>query len=375
MKKIAFFGNTLWSMYNFRRHVICAIKSVGYDVVIFAPADTEYELAFQNLGIKCHAISMSRKSCNPLHDLWLYMKVLWCLHHERIDLLFCYTIKPNIWGGLAAATLHIPFIAFVCGLGHSMIRNGYLFRIIKYLYTFSFRFAYEVWFINSDDRQIMEEHKIIRHEKSRLLKGEGIDCSRFSCSASCSERFIFLLSARMLWEKGIAEFVKAAGILKERYPGIRCQLLGFVDSGNPSGITRETLELWSKDGCVEYLGSVSDVVPFVEAADCIVLPSYYREGIPFSLLEGAAAGKPLIAAQSPGCTEVVLENVTGFLCKPRDAEDLAEKMEKLLLLPLSERRKMGMQGRKLVEEAFSINKIIPQYLQVISVVFSDQKQG
>ena len=284
------------------------------------------------------------------------------------------TIKPNIWGGLAAATLHIPFIAFVCGLGHSMIRNGYLFRIIKYLYTFSFRFAYEVWFINSDDRQIMEEHKIIRHEKSRLLKGEGIDCSRFSCSASCSERFVFLLSARMLWEKGIAEFVKAAGILKERYPDIRCQLLGFVDSGNPSGIPRETLELWSKDGCVEYLGSVSDVVPFVEAADCIVLPSYYREGIPFSLLEGAAAGKPLIAAQSPGCTEVVLENVTGFLCKPRDAEDLAEKMEKLLLLPLPERRKLGMLGRKLVEETFSINKIIPQYLQVISVVFSDQKQ-
>ena len=116
------------------------------------------------------------------------------------------------------------------------------------------------------------------------------------------------------------------------------------------------------------------MVPFVEAADCIVLPSYYREGIPFSLLEGAAAGKPLIAAQSPGCTEVVLENVTGFLCKPRDAEDLAEKMEKLLLLPLPERRKLGMLGRKLVEETFSINKIIPQYLQVISVVFSDQKQ-
>ena len=221
MKKIAFFGNTLWSMYNFRRHVICAMKAAGYDVVVFAPHDPEYEAAFQNSGVKCHAISMSRKSCNPLHDLWLYMKILWLLHRERIDLLFCYTVKPNIWGGLAAATLHIPFIAFVCGLGHSMICRSYLFWIIKHLYMLSFRFAYEIWFINSDDQRIMIEHKITAYEKSRLLKGEGIDCSRFSCLLSRSENFTFLLSARMLWEKGIAEFVKAAGILKSRYPDIR----------------------------------------------------------------------------------------------------------------------------------------------------------
>ena len=301
------------------------------------------------------------------------MKILWLLHRERIDLLFCYTVKPNIWGGLAAATLHIPFIAFVCGLGHSMICRSYLFWIIKHLYMLSFRFAYEIWFINSDDQRIMIEHKITAYEKSRLLKGEGIDCSRFSCLLSRSENFTFLLSARMLWEKGIAEFVKAAGILKSRYPDIRCRLLGFVDSGNPSGIPKETLESWNNDGYVEYLGSVSDVVPFVEAADCIVLPSYYREGIPFSLLEGAAAGKPLIAARTPGCIDIVLENVTGFLCNPRDAEDLAEKMEKLLLLTPAERRKMGMQGRKLVEENFSVDKIIPQYLKVISGVFPDQK--
>lgn len=373
MKKIAFFGNTIWSMYNFRRHVICAVKSAGYDVVVFAPPDSQYELAFQKLGVKCHTLSMSRKSCNPLHDLWLYLKLLWLLHHERIDFLFCYTIKPNIWGGLAAATLRLPFIAFVCGLGHSMICRGALFRIVKWLYKLSFQFVREVWFINSDDRQIMIEQKITQYEKSKLLKGEGIDCSRFSCSPSSSERFIFLLSARMLWEKGIAEFVKAACILKSRYPNIRCQLLGFVDSGNPSGIPRETLESWNHDGYVEYLGSVSDVVPFVEAADCIVLPSYYREGIPFSLLEGAAAGKPLIAARSPGCTDVVEENYNGFLCNPRDATDLAEKMEKLLLLPPLERRKMGMRGRKLVEDNFSIHKIIPQYLQTISAVFSDQR--
>jgi len=226
-----------------------------------------------------------------------------------------------------------------------------------------------VFFQNDDDRTLFLEKGLVKRAQSDLLPGSGIDLVHFNAMnygaiEHNENNLVFLMVARLLWDKGVREYVDAARIVKKRYPETRFQLLGFLDVKNQTAVPREEVELWVREGIVEYLGTSDDVRPFLAASDCVVLPSY-REGTPRSLLEAAAMAKPLIATDVPGCREVVQEGVNGYLCEVCNANDLADTMLQLIVMPLELRLQMGTQSRNMAETRFDEQIVIRKYLKVI----------
>jgi len=278
-----------------------------------------------------------------------------------------YTIKPNIYASVAAGALGIPVINNVSGLGTLFIESGPVTRLVQRMYRIAMRRSAKVFFQNNDDMAVFLDAGLVHPGVTERIPGSGVDTGRFALAEAGrnSKHFTFLLPARLLWHKGVGEFVAAAKALKTKYPHTRFQLLGFLDVANRSAITRAQVEVWVHEGLVEYLGVTDNVVEPFGAADCVVLPSYYREGVPRSLLEAASVGKPIITTHSVGCKEVVDEGVNGFLCAPRDAEDLAAKMERMMNLSQSERITMGLRGREKMIREFDERFVIDRYMSAI----------
>jgi glycosyltransferase involved in cell wall biosynthesis len=235
------------------------------------------------------------------------------------------------------------------------------------MYRFALKKASEVWFLNNDDRNYFIQNNIIEDKKSFVLPGEGIDTTSFNCETAYQIKptLTFLLIGRIIKEKGIAEYVTAARILKQKGYSVECQLAGFYDFKNPSSIAHKKFFNWVSSGLITYLGSTDDVKPLIEKADCIVLPSY-REGLPLSLLEGASMCRPLIAADTAGCRDIVVHGINGFLCPEKDGEGLAIAMEEFYHLSPAERLKMGREARKLAVGKFVQEKIHAIYFDKIS---------
>lgn len=365
--KIAFVGNTAWGMFNFRRPVLQYLVSLGHKIIVITPYDEEFQGRLHSMGCRCISVRMEAKGSNPLKDIRTMLHIRKNLKVEKVDCCFFYTIKPNIFGSFAAASLNIPYITVVTGLGYVFGVNNWISQIAKKLYKQAFKKAMQIWFLNSDDIAVFVREKLVKKDQVYLLNGDGIDMSRFELAHNDALNVSFLLIARMLWDKGIGEYVKAARLLKSKYPEVRFKLLGFLGVDNPAAISQEQMDVWIEQGDIEYLGGTGDVRPYINESSCIVLPSY-REGVPFTLLEGAASGKPLIAADSVGCKEVVENGVNGYLCKVKDAEDLARCMEMIILMPYQERLKMGLKGREKVKREFEISIVIDKYCQVLNEV-------
>jgi len=291
----------------------------------------------------------------------------------RPDLILHYTIKLNIYGTIAAGILNIKSINVITGLGYVFLKKGILSIIVKILYKFAFKFSSVVIFQNKEDYEFLIQRKIVSKEKARIIESSGIDTSYFSpnfCVQSKIKRykdFTFMLISRMLWDKGIKEFVEAARILKKKRKRINFILVGSVDEGNPSGIPEKVIHNWEKEGVIKFKGFQKDIRKEICKADVIVLPSY-REGIPRILLEACAMEKPVITTNTPGCREVVENGVNGFLVEPRDGGSLLKAMEKMLNLPVSKLREMGKQGRKMVIKRFKIESINSKYIEIINKI-------
>ncbi len=360
--KILFSGNTAWGMYNFRRFIFESFIQKGNQVIVVTPEDKKYQKELNRIGCQCISIPINAKGKNPLYDFLTYLKYYKILKKEKPDFCFFYTIKPNIYGSMAAGKLNIPFIPITTGLGYTFLHKNIISKIAKILYKKAFKKANEVWFLNNEDVQSFQQEKIVMGKKLFLLHGEGIPTEHFEYQPFTENtESIFLLSARMLWDKGVKEFVEAARIIKQKYPSTKFQLLGFVDNKNPKTIPLKQIQAWEKEGYVEYLGSTNDVRPYIYKSTCIVLPSYYREGIPFSLLEGAACGKPLITTDNIGCRDVVENGKNGFLCRIKDPYDLASCMERIINMPIDKLNEMGLYGRKKVEQEYDIHLVIEEY--------------
>ena len=319
----------------------------------------------RTLDVERIAIRIDRAGMNPFADLKLFAEYRRLLRQLRPAAYLGYTIKPNIYGSLAAASLGIPALPNVSGLGTAFIRGGMLQSIVTRLYRFGFARAPVVFFQNDEDRRLFVERRIVRPGQAQVLPGSGVDLARFEPAPLPDAPPVFLLIARLLRDKGVVEFVEAARALRSIMPDARFQLLGPIDEGNRTAITRAELDSWTSEGVVEYLGTTDDVRPFIAAASAVVLPSY-REGLPRSLLEGAAMGRPLIAADVPGCRDVVEEDVNGYLCAPRDADALAGAMRRLANLSAAEQLAMGKAGRRRVQERFSEEIVVRAYLDVIA---------
>ncbi len=369
MKKVLILANTAWSILNFQEGLLRSLIDRGFKVVVVAPYDDSVS-KLNGIGCSFLAISLDRKGTNPLRDLTLLYRIYSILKTERPDILITRTVKPNIYGSLAARILKIPVINVITGLGTPFIRRGWLQTVVSLLHKISLRWSRKVFFLNRDDYELFLKLGLVNPKVTDLLPSDGINLERFKPGVferDTDGRFRFLFIGRLLWDKGVGEFVEAAKHLKGRYQDVEFFLLGFLDPQNPSGISRDDLDRWVSEGYVTYLGSSEDVRPYITSADCVVLPSY-REGIPRALLEAAAMEKPIITTNSVGCKEVVDDGVNGFLVRPRDAIDLAKKMEAMIKLPEDERVLMGRRGREKVMREFDERIVIEKWLETLKSV-------
>lgn len=368
--KVLILVNAAWNIVNFRSHLVRGLVAAGYDVVAVAPGDA-YAEAVRELGCRFVPLAMDSGGTNILRDAMLLMRCVRLMRSEQPDVILSYTVKPNIYGSFAARIAGVPIVNSVEGLGATFIRTGWLTRFVSLLYKAAMAHSSVVFFLNPDDRREFMSRALIRPEQARDIAGAGIDLEEFrpdeppaggapAQPAGCT----FLLIARMLYDKGIGEFVEAAQAVRRSHPDARFQLLGFLDVENPAAISREQMNRWVEAGWVEYLGQTSDVRPFIRQADCVVLPSY-REGLPRTLIEASAMCKPVVATDVPGCREVVDDGVTGLLCAPRDAGDLAAKLSAIAALGPEARSAMGLKGREKVARNYDVRTVVATYLQTI----------
>ncbi|MCU8040301.1 glycosyltransferase family 4 protein [Shewanella sp. SM69] len=365
IKKLVLVANTAWSMFNFRYGLLSRLLNEGYQLTIIVPHD-EYSYKLQNMGCSVVDLPLEAKGTNPLQDIRLVYYLYRIYKQIAPDFIIHYTIKPNIYGSFAAKLAEIPSLAITTGLGYTFVNDNLVAKLARKLYKLAFRLPKEVWFLNEDDRQVFLQHRLIIKNKAVLLHGEGVDLSHFvpQTVTKTYEQVRFLLIARMLWDKGVGEYVAAARIILKRYPQAEFQLLGASGVANPSAIAHEQINNWEKEGLVEYLGTTDDVRPFIANSDCVVLPSY-REGIPRTMIEAAAMAKPLIVSDVPGCRDVVLPGKTGFVCPAKDPIALAASFEQLLCLTSEQRDVMGQAGRSFISEKFDEKLVIEQYLQML----------
>ncbi|MFP6559963.1 glycosyltransferase family 4 protein [Paraburkholderia sp. B3] len=362
---IALVCNTAWAIYTYRPGLLRALTEAGARVTVIAPRDRTFA-PLTAMGCRCIDLPVASKGTNPLSDLGTLRALYRHYRALRPDVVFHYTIKPNIYGSIAAWLARLPSVAVTTGLGYVFIQKSRAARIAKRLYRFAFRFPREVWFLNRDDEAAFKDQNLLVHpERARLLHGEGVDLDEFAFTPlPTGDTFSFVLIGRLLWDKGVGEYVEAARALRARYPHARFQLLGPVGVDNPSAISREEVTAWEREGVIEYLGETADVRPFIARADCVVLPSY-REGVPRTLMEASAMGRPIVATDVPGCREVVENGVNGLLCEARDAASLTAQLAAMLDLPQAERQKMAELGRKKIEKEFDERAVVQRYRELV----------
>jgi glycosyltransferase involved in cell wall biosynthesis len=365
--KVVIALNTAWNLVNFRAGLIRALVAEGYEVVAVAPND-EYAPRLAELGCRFVALPMDNKGTHPGRDLLLFFRFLNLLRRERPDMFLGYTVKPNVYGSLAAHILGIPVVNNIAGLGAVFIRDNWLTRLVRLLYKTALSRSRHVFFQNDEDMRLFVEQGLVASDKVSRLPGSGVDLSTFRYAPMLpleNRTFHFLLAARLLWDKGVGEYVEAARMVRRKYPTAKFQLLGFLDVQNPTTVSSAQMDDWVKEGVVEYLGVADDVKPYMAAADCVVLPSY-REGVPRSLLEAAAIGRPIVTTDAAGCRDAVDDGVNGLLCRVGDADDLADKLLRMIAMTPEDRELMGQAGRRKMELEFDEKIVIRRYLEVIN---------
>ncbi len=365
-KKIVIISNLSWNLYNFRLSLMVAMKNAGYEVIAIAPRD-EYSQKIIEAGFEFYDIKMNAQGINPFEDLRTSYH-FYQLFKEISPAVICnYTIKPNIYASLMARRLNIKTINNIAGLGTLFVKENLVTGIAKKLYKISQHNASHVFFQNRDDFKLFVENKLVDTSKCDILPGSGVDTNRFTPKPKAkSETIRFLLIARMIWEKGIAQYVESARAIKKSYPNVEFCLLGFLDVANPGAITKAQMNAWVEEGVVNYLGVSDRVDEVIHSADCIVLPSYYREGTPKTLLESGSAGKPIITTDNVGCRDVVDHGINGFICEPKSAKDLQLKIEMFLALSSEEKMKMGKESRAKITREFDEKIVIDKYLESIA---------
>lgn len=345
-----------------------ALQADGYRIVAIAPRDT-FSHKLEELGFEYYEIKMNNKGTNPFEDLKLTADFYRLFKTIKSDVTLHYTIKPNIYGTLAATLAGVPVINNVSGLGTVFLDDSLSSRIARWLYRFTFRFSKKVFFQNEHDQALFVESRLVDPAKTECLPGSGIDTTKeIPLHHSVKKAGVcFLFVGRLLKDKGLVEFVDAARIVKAKYPDAEFNILGPYYYGNPTAITGQEIGAWQKEGVVNYLGVSDNVENVIAHADCVVLPSY-REGLSRVLLEASLMAKPIITTNVPGCKELVDEGKNGFLCEVKNADDLAEKMEKMFLLDDIERVQMGINGRQKIIDEFDEKIVIDRYKAAIKEI-------
>ncbi len=367
--RIAIVINTSWNIYNFRLGLVKSFIERGDEVIAIAPKD-EFSDLLEQEGCAFIPLEMDTKGSNPIKDLFLIHRLYKTYKKAKPDVILQYTIKPNIYGSIAARFLKIPTICNVSGLGTVFLKDNLLSKISQSLYKLAFKFPAKVFFQNDDDKKLFLERRLILAGLTETIPGSGINLEQFPMvPPPHNEPFVFLLISRIISDKGIYKFIDAIKILKEKGIKAKFQLLGAKDPEHKRGISLEEVDTWIQNETIEYLGTTNNVQPYITKADCVVLPSY-REGMPRTLLEAGSTGRPIIATDVPGCNHIVEDGYNGFLCKVKNAEDLAAKMSKMMALDKAALEMMGGNSRVKVETTFSEKIIIDKYQETIGSILN-----
>ncbi len=370
--RIGVVANTSWYLFNFRSNLIRALRDDGHEVIAIG-GDGQYGRQLRDGGIEHREVVFNGSGMHPLRELGTVLALRRVFARERLDQVLSYTPKGNIYSALAMLGKPGALVMNVSGLGAAFARNDLLAATVRVLYRVSLRRAEWVFFQNEDDLAQFKARKLVDATRVSRLPGSGVDLTRFrpfpvgeaTAANACP---LFLMVARLLWDKGVGEFAEAARLVRQQHPGARFRLLGALAPGHRGGVPEAVVRQWVSEGVLEYLGAVDDVRPYLTEATCVVLPSVYREGVPRTLLEAAASARPVITTDSVGCRDAVDDGVSGFLCRPRDAVDLARQMLRLLATPPALQREMGRAGRRKMEREFDETRVIEAYRQRVQAI-------
>jgi len=348
------------SLLLFRKQLIESWLKSGLKVVAAAPGERVKE-DIEGVGASYRSLPLSRTGINPLEDIMLTVRILKLLKEERPKLLFLYTAKPVIYGSIAAyAFSKCRVFSLITGLGYSFSEfddnRVWLKRFVSLLYKIALKKNEKVFFQNYDDSSYFLENALVSKAKVVNVNGSGVDLDHYRPLPVTTDQVRFLLISRLIISKGIFEFIEAARILKNKYPNTCFVMIGWALANGPLSIKKETVESWEKEGIVKIHGETDDVRPFIADASVFVLPTYYREGVPRTILEAMAMGRAIITTDTPGCRDTVIEGVNGFLVPPKDSEALAVTMEKFILEP-NLVKIMGKESRRIAEQKYNVHKI------------------
>lgn len=362
--RVLIIGSLARSLRNFRGALIEDMLAAGHEVTVAAPgliSDEETSEWLRERGAICHDVFLSRAGLSPISDLLALIGLFWLMRRTRPDTVLSYTIKPVIWGGIAAWLARVPQrVALITGLGYAFTgdargKRALIRRLVSWLYGTSLRRATLVFFQNADDRDDFYRWGILCDAVSvELVNGSGVDTDAFAPAALPDTPPRFLLIARLLGDKGIREYAQAAARLRVRHPQAEFHLVGPLDS-NPEGISEAEVRGWHDAGDLIWHGGLRDVRPAIAASHVYVLPSY-REGMPRTVLEAMSMGRAVITTDAPGCRETVQKNVNGFLVPVRDVPALEAAMERFILAPELVAR-MGPESRRIAVETYDVREV------------------
>jgi glycosyltransferase involved in cell wall biosynthesis len=373
-KNIVIIENHIISTNTVRQKLTRVLMEQGYQVTILSTGSQKELKIARNNGF--NVIDVGASHTNIL-GVFKYMKnIAMALKQAKADVCLTFTMRPAIWGNMITRILKIPTITNITGIGPLADSESFTYKVARILYRFVLKKTARVFFQNKDDLQIFLSKKFVKQEQTLIIPGSGVDYDFFKPSPQKrnDEKFVFLFISRLIKDKGILEYVEAAKELKETNPEAVCQVLGpyYFQNLKENMITEIQIMHWLDNGIVNYLGAANDVRPFIAEADCIVLPSY-REGMSNVLLEAASMQKPCIAADTTGCNDIIIDNVTGFLCRVKDSEDLKIKMQKMMSLSAQSRNQMGIKARERVIEKFAKKIVIDAYLDDINKILNTGK--
>lgn len=367
--KVLLFANTEWYLYNFRQSLARAVRDAGHEVLLVSP-DGPYGEKLRELGYRWQPAPMQRRSLNPFRELALVLWLRRLIKHEQVDLVHGFTIKPAVYGSIAARLAGVPArVNAVAGMGYVFTSNAPRALMLRPVIRRLFRYALDgdgarLILQNPDDVAMFSLARLVKPEQVRLIPGSGVDCGRFSPvdEGRPSERFRVVLPARLLWDKGLAEYVEASRLLRERGIPVDFLLAGEPDPGNPAAVEEDVVRRWVREGLVHWLGHVEDMPSLFHSVDAVVLPSY-REGLPRGLIEAASCALPLVTTDVPGCREVVTHEKDGLLVPVKNAQALADAIAKLQADPALCRR-LGAAARIKALSDFDERSVIEKTLRV-----------
>ena len=379
--KICFIGSYAPSLVNFRGPLIKELIKQKNEVYTFAPtiSDKEdIEKKMFEMGAVFEPICLTRSKISPVSDIKTFFFILRKICKFKPDIIIAYTVKPIIYTGLVCGFFKIflfnkkiKFFPLIEGLGYFFTKNKFIFKkyifkqLIKFMYKVSLLSAYKIIFLNSDDENDFKKLSIISKKlNSPRINGCGVDLKEFPPSNTPIENN-FLMLSRILADKGIREYCLAAEIVKSKYPNASFKIAGSFDS-NPAGIKKNEFMKWVEKGVIEYLGNVNNVQPLLKNCKCYVLPSY-REGLPRSVIEAMATGRPIITTDVPGCRDTVINNYNGFMVKSHNALELSKAMIKLINQSEDDTRKMGERSLKLARDKFDVIKVNKEIINILNI--------